>query len=187
MNAKKLIEMYESGMSIASIAEEYETYPSKIRNTIRKYNPDFQFRPRSCHLSGPSNPKFTGHEEIQGAYFSGLRCAARRRELDFELKIEDAWELFVRQDRKCAITGLELELAKNNTDHRTGNYTASIDRIDNSRGYTIDNVQWVHKRVNVMRGNMSMDEFVTLCSAVVTNKYDGKSLSFENHSTRKRK
>lgn len=187
MNAKKLIKMYESGMSIAAIAEHYQTYPAKIRRAIKKEQPDFKFRTKRCYLSGPKNPKYTGYEEIQGAYFSGLKGAARRRNLVFDLKIEDVWNLFVQQDRKCAITGLILTLAQNNTDHRTGNYTASIDRIDNSGGYTIDNVQWVHKRVNIMKGNMSMDEFLTLCSAVVTNQYDGQTMSFERHSTRIKK
>jgi hypothetical protein len=187
MKTIDLINLYESGMSIVAIAEQYQTYPAKIRRAIKKERPDFKFRPKTCHLSGPSNPKYTGYEEIQGAYFSGLKYAARRRNLVFDLKIEDAWNLFVQQDRKCAITKLELTFAKNNADHRTGNYTASIDRIDNSGGYTIDNVQWVHKRVNIMKGNMSMDEFLTLCSAVVTNQYDGQTMSFEHHGTRIKK
>ena len=48
--------------------------------------------------------------------------------------------------------------------------TASLDRIDSCKGYTIDNVQWVHKWINVMKSDHSQDEFIALCRAVTTHQ-----------------
>ena len=49
------------------------------------------------------------------------------------------------------------------------NITASLDRIDSSKGYIEGNVQWVHKRVNLMKGNMSTENFIEWCNLVVKN------------------
>ena len=42
----------------------------------------------------------------------------------------------------------------------------SLDRIDNARGYDPDNVRLVCWRVNRMRSNMSVNDFIDLCCAV---------------------
>lgn len=47
--------------------------------------------------------------------------------------------------------------------------TASLDRINSSIGYTIDNVQWVHKKINMMKMDLSQEEFINYCRLVVKN------------------
>lgn len=37
--------------------------------------------------------------------------------------------------------------------------TASLDRIDSLKGYTIDNVQWIHKHINYMKIDLTEQEF----------------------------
>ena len=49
---------------------------------------------------------------------------------------------------------------------RVSDGTASLDRIDSSKGYTIDNVQWVHKKVNMMKKDMSDSEFIAWCNEI---------------------
>jgi hypothetical protein len=44
--------------------------------------------------------------------------------------------------------------------------TASLDRIDSSKGYTIENVQWVHAIINNMKWDMPQSEFLSFCYAV---------------------
>ena len=46
-------------------------------------------------------------------------------------------------------------------------FTASLDRIDNTKGYTQDNVQWVHKDINRIKSDLSQEYFLTLCKTVV--------------------
>jgi len=84
--------------------------------------------------------------------------------------MNDAWDVFCRQRGRCALTGVELEFdkfigSKQCKKYRRG--SASLDRIDNARGYTINNVQWVHKYVNFMKRELDEAEFTKWCRRVV--------------------
>jgi hypothetical protein len=48
--------------------------------------------------------------------------------------------------------------------------TASLDRIDSRKGYEPQNIQWVLKEVNLMKGAMPQGHFITLCNAVVSHR-----------------
>jgi hypothetical protein len=56
-----------------------------------------------------------------------------------------------------------------------GQATASLDRIDSSKGYIEGNLQWLHKRINIMKGNMSEKEFLDFCESV-TLKNKGQTI-----------
>jgi hypothetical protein len=47
--------------------------------------------------------------------------------------------------------------------------TASIDRIDSSKGYILGNIQWVHKDVNFMKRTYSQEYFVKMCKLITEN------------------
>lgn len=61
---------------------------------------------------------------------------------------------------------MTLELPKNHADTSIGNLTASLDRIDSSKGYIEGNVQWVHKRINKMKLDDSDTEFIEWCRLI---------------------
>jgi hypothetical protein len=48
-------------------------------------------------------------------------------------------------------------------------HTASLDRIDSSKGYCEDNVQWVHKDINRMKNTFDQDYFISLCKLIAEN------------------
>jgi hypothetical protein len=99
--------------------------------------------------------------------YNKIKHAADVRNLEFAVSHEFLEELFVKQDSKCALSGLPIkfaEYAKLETRHRA--LTASLDRIDSSKGYTPDNVQWVHKSINWMKGALPQPLFVALCESV---------------------
>ena len=53
--------------------------------------------------------------------------------------------------------------------------TASVDRIDSSKGYIADNIQILHKDINVMKWDFTQDYFLHLCYLIYNNmkaKYD---------------
>lgn len=78
------------------------------------------------------------------------------------------WNLLEEQNFKCALTGIPLEIHK----IKTSKITASLDRIDNTQGYIPGNVRWVHKRVNVMRMDMTDEELLEWCLLLI--KYNKK-------------
>ena len=48
--------------------------------------------------------------------------------------------------------------------------SASLERIDSNIGYIESNVVWVHKNVNIMKRDLSYEEFYNVCKLVVENK-----------------
>ena len=106
---------------------------------------------------------WAGCGEMSGSYFASLRCGALKREYKFEITKEYLWSLFLKQDRCCALSGQELFFSrsyqKTKTKEKT-EQTASLDRIDNDKGYVQSNVQWVHKMINKMKREYNEDEFL---------------------------
>lgn len=117
---------------------------------------------------------YTGYEEISGTYWSRIKSEAKRRNLKFEISIEEMWNLFLKQNRKCKLSGQQIKFAPTTKQFWKKETTASIDRIDSSKGYTIDNVQWVHKDINRMKWNLPEDEFKKLCKMVTEHAQTSK-------------
>jgi hypothetical protein len=183
LNENLIIEMYTDGDSVRKIATLMKSYPKKIQKILKNNNIDF--RSKKCYLSGPSNPKYTGYEEMQGAFLATIKASAKKRNLVFEVSYKYLWDLFITQNRKCAYSGIEIFFSRNNIEHINGDATASLDRIDSSKGYVEGNLQWLHKRINVMKGNMSEQEFLNFCEAVTFKNKNQEIQETFSHSERK--
>jgi hypothetical protein len=114
------------------------------------------------------NIRWKGFGEISGRYFTDLKRGASHRKLEFNLSIQDIWWLFLEQGARCKLTGVELKFAKSIKDKKT-EQTASLDRIDPSKGYIKGNVQWVHQTVNFMKQDLTEEEFLNWCSLIVSH------------------
>jgi len=117
-----------------------------------------------CNNRGCGNGNWRGFGEIGGWIWNGYRRSAKKRQLSFEIKIKYGWELFLKQNRKCALSGVDLYFSPN-TSNRHGT-NASLDRIDSNKGYTIGNVQWVTKKINMAKQDISQNEFIEMCKLV---------------------
>lgn len=103
-------------------------------------------------------------------YWTALRCRVKAGKHALNITAEQAYEIFMRQGGKCRLSGVPIGFKE---DGRRN--TASLDRIDSSRGYEIDNVQWVHKDINRMKNNFDQARFLAWCICVTEN-YIGKSI-----------
>lgn len=112
--------------------------------------------------TGDKHPKWTGYQEISGTYWNSIVKTAKERNMQFNITLEYVWELFLQQNRMCALTNILLTFGERQSDDKT----ASLDRIDSSKGYIEGNVQWVHKWVNVMKWDLSQKEFIQICNMV---------------------
>lgn len=117
-----------------------------------------------CLKHKPSS-KWTGHQDISGAYWYQLKAAANKRKVEWDLTIEDAWNCFESQNRLCALTKLPLEFTRQYTKDKESQ-TASLDRIDSKFGYNKNNIQWVHKTINQMKWDMNEGDFKHWCQLV---------------------
>ena len=136
------------------------TLPSCVLNPLNKRVV------KSCGCKRYDSLK-TGTKDISGTYYRSIVAGAKHRKKEFSLSIEYLQELWVKQGGRCAISGLPIELINK---RRFAGQSASLDRIDSSKGYTKGNVQWVDVRINFMKLRMSTEEFVEMCRIVVKNK-----------------
>ena len=101
----------------------------------------------SCGCNKQKSRKGVGL--VSGAFWRKLERSALSRDMEFTITIQEVWDIFLKQSKKCALSGVDLVMYTNND--RCRMQTASPDRIDSSKGYTVDNFQWVHKRVNRLK------------------------------------
>lgn len=102
------------------------------------------------------NPNFVGHFN---EYFLGLKEGAKRRStpLSFNITKEDILSKLNLQQNKCALSGLQISF---------NNGSASVDRINSNLGYSLFNIQIVHKTINFMKSVLTNEEFISFCSSV---------------------
>lgn len=118
----------------------------------------------ACVPHASKHHAWRGCGELSKNLFNTYRNGAKARGYDFRLTVTEAWEVYQKQKGRCAYTGWKLYFNKTYRDQK--NRTASLDRIDSRRGYSKDNVQWVHRDVNKLNKNMEHKAFVDLCVAV---------------------
>jgi hypothetical protein len=107
---------------------------------------------------------------IMKMYWTAFILNAKSRKLEIYFNLSDLDELIEKQDFKCALTGLKLILPKTSDEFLLERkWTASIDRIDSTKNYTLDNIQFVHKDINKMKMDMQQDIFIDYCRLVASN------------------
>jgi len=90
-----------------------------------------------------------------------IRGRAKAKGWEFDLTLEQVEALL--EPMRCALTGLPLRWTQATHDP----WAPSLDRRDNSKGYTLDNVRVVAYRVNLMRREMTDDEFLAIAHALI--------------------
>lgn len=103
------------------------------------------------------------YKGIRVSWFNKFKVGAELRGLVFTISIDDVAELMEKQLWMCALTGYRITFPEVGSPQATD---ASIDRIDSHLGYTKENIQLVHKKVNMMKQHYSQEEFIAVCQAV---------------------
>ncbi len=97
-----------------------------------------------------------------------LNHGAKRRNIEVKITKDDMLTQFEKQQRKCALTGVDLVIYLERDKYTQT--TASLDRIDNTKGYLIDNIQWVHKKINALKNDFEQSEFIEWCKLIAQYK-----------------
>lgn len=108
------------------------------------------------------SPNWKGVGEISSVFITHYKTNAKRRKITFNITPEYMWELFIKQERKCILSGMSITFGRIGRDE----CSASLDRKDSKIGYEVGNVQWVHKHVNMMKLNHDQEYFINLCSKI---------------------
>ena len=118
-----------------------------------------------------TDEKFHQARSFLARTVSKTRYSAREvRDLDFDIDTDYVMSVWLKQKGRCALTGWELEYERGGSWHGFKNPKgATMDRIDNSKGYVRGNVQLTCGLANLTRGKMTLKEFRELCKAVALN------------------
>lgn len=153
-----------------SIADDFGVSRDDVYYAIYKYGIEVNGHSEyGLQIRGQRHHNWSGFGEIHQSQWGSIVYAAKDRKIDFDISIEYAWSIFLGQNRKCNLTGIELVFSK-----YAGKYwkdtTASLDRKDSSQGYIEGNVQWIHKKLQSMKMAMPEDDFIYWCKLVAKYK-----------------
>lgn len=100
--------------------------------------------------------------QISSSHWTAVIRKAEERGLTVTTTHDEVANLFEQQQGRCTLTGWEISPGRT----RGAGRTASLDRIDSTRGYDSGNVQWLHRDVNVAKWELTNGEFVGWCRLV---------------------
>ena len=149
--------------------EDFECRPAAIKNPGKYKN----YKSCGCDKShfisqtGKNSVNFKGYEEMNSWYLSDAKRRSKKLNIPFNLNMRFLWKLYLKQNKKCALSGLDINFAGKRNNITNGNI--SLDRIDSKKGYIKTNVQWVHKNVNLMKMYMEESVFLCLCKQIYLN------------------
>lgn len=103
-------------------------------------------------------------------YFNMIKRGAETRNLEFTITQEQMFDLYYKQNKKCAFSGEDIFIS----DILNTERTASLDRIDSKKGYLINNIQWVHRDINQIKWELSKDRLLYWAENIYKNNICGE-------------
>lgn len=94
---------------------------------------------------------------------------AKASNIEFSLSNFDMAHIIVESDGKCAVTGIKLRLdavEKRGSKKHIRPWAPSIDRIDSSKGYSIENCRLVCAAANIAMGAWGEEVLLTMAKSI---------------------
>ena len=92
----------------------------------------------------------------------------RTKELD--VSVEDLKEVWENQKGICPYLGIELHLNSYGKIKKDPITSASLDRIDSSKGYVKGNLQWISRAMNYLKNDMSEQQVFEIMDLIYKQK-----------------
>jgi len=122
----------------------------------------FEKRKFGCRMKicKPCNSKRVKSQTPEKRMWQRAKQRARAKGMESTLEVED---IFL--PKVCPILGIELKVNSG----RPGAYDSSysLDRIDNSKGYTQDNIQVISQIANAMKANASAEQLLLFAKYIL--------------------
>lgn len=148
-----------------------EFYPNSSDTKNRNY---YSSCCKECESERHKKYRESYYSDDMNIFFRDLATGCRGRAYrskTFQCTIskEDLISLYEKQNHKCALSGIEMTTIK-----KQGRFpnNASVDRINPGKDYSIDNIRLVCNHVNMMKSNLSDEELINYCQAII--KYNQK-------------
>lgn len=162
---KEFLEEYyiKQNMTLKQVAQQAGFQrKSIVSKALKKFGIQQREHTRSLAVV---HRKKRSHHTIPGRYFYSLRHSAKIRNLEFSITLDELWNLFIEQNKKCALSGIDIRF--HNPGEKFTAQTASVDRINSDIGYTLSNIRWVHKDIHYMKMDLTDNRFFDLCEKII--------------------
>lgn len=129
-----------------------------------------------CHnpcFNKKENPSNYRYNYINGDWRKYIQSilSHKTRTVDLSkdsLKMDDLLCMLEKQNYKCAVSGVQLTcIRKLGTQYMTN---LSIDRIDNAKEYSMNNIRFVCRYVNTIKWTFTDEEMYGWCESILRNR-----------------
>lgn len=148
------------------ILKRKEKSRAKNKSGVKNYAKKYYRKNKSLLNKNSSNMRLNPL-----TYFSRLviecRERAKKKNLPFDLDYDFLFELFEKQNKCCAVIGLDFSFEKV-SNFRIRPWAPSVDRVDSKLGYTKDNVRLVCIAVNLAINQFGDDIFNKMCKSYIS-------------------
>lgn len=158
-------EFYKNSLSKDSLTTYCKECMTNYRNLNRQKNINYQKTRREnennkvCLQRRKSYRNLTPEKKI----LAGLKNRAKRKGLEFNITEKD-----IKIPKICPYLKTEFQLGvKNNYQ-----YSYSIDRIDNSKGYIKNNIEIISMKANSMKNNATPKELINFALEIIKRYKD---------------
>lgn len=149
--AKKRAKKYREN-NLLKIREYDKLYKRKNKQKYSKYRKDFYLKNKNKIKEHDLNRILIKPEYF---LFSSARQRARKKSLEFKITQEDI-KYLLDTTKECPLRKTPFERGKN---HIPNDNSASIDRIDSTKGYLKDNIQIISYRANIIKSDTNLELF----------------------------
>ena len=143
-------------------SEYRKTHKAQINETAKRYRAgrerlvaEYANEYRSKNIDKIRARDKVRRTSIRSRLFA-VRARARQKGLDFQLTEE--WVKSI--PMKCYYTGMDLTMEPHLPN------TISFERVDNNKGYTLENTVLCSNVVNIMKKAMSKEQFIDICHRI---------------------
>lgn len=88
------------------------------------------------------------------SYLIHLRANAKKRGIEFDITLDDLPEM----PTHCPVLGIPVYWGRGKGGVGNDDHLISLDRIDNTKGYTKDNIMFISRRANSLKRDASFEE-----------------------------
>ena len=157
---KQFFTHLDSGLSIESIAEKLCKTPLAIFDKCRilkirsKYPKVIEFGTKYRQAE---------HSTVRGCLsrkYQHARRSSKTKGQEFNITLQDVKDIMKKQNGKCYYTGQLF------VDTFDMNERLSLDRLDNSKGYTKENTVICRWIVNKLKSNIEYSKFIEICNQI---------------------
>jgi hypothetical protein len=106
---------------------------------------------------------------IKATYIQ-MRSGAKSRDIPFDLSFDQFMELIRQAKGRCMLTGIRFEFQLLGTKSKRRPFAPSVDRIDSSKGYSMDNCRLICAALNIALGDWGMNPVMRIARALMARE-----------------